>query len=132
VDLGKKMGMSRASTAKRLQRLLAEGIIMIIAITEPGSIGYEVTGRIGINVFPGTVDDVARKLASFSGVHFVAVTVGRYDILIGVHFSNLHELSNFLREGLSAIPNISKTENMVYLEVIKNPFEFITNINHYL
>lgn len=132
VDLAKKLGMSRASTAKRLQRLISEGIIVIIAITEPGTLGYEVTGRIGINVVPGTVDDVAGKLSSLSAVHFVAVTVGRYDILIGVHLSELNELSRFVRDGLSTIPNITKTESMVYLEVIKSPYEFIADFDHYL
>jgi len=131
VDLAKKLGMSRASTAKRLQRLISEGIILIIAITEPGSLGYEVTGRIGIKVFPGTVDNVARKLASLREVHFVAVTVGHYDILIGVHFSDLNELSHFIRDGLSTIPDIVKTEHIVYLEVIKSPFEFVANIDHF-
>lgn len=132
VDLARKLGMSRASTAKRLQRLLSEGIILIIAITEPVSLGYEVTGRIGIKVFPGTVDNVAQELASSSAVHFVAVTVGHYDILIGVHFTDLHELSHFIRDALSTIPNIAKTESMVYLETIKSPFEFVADIDHYL
>ncbi|MFC1925516.1 Lrp/AsnC family transcriptional regulator [Chloroflexota bacterium] len=132
VDLAGKLGLSRASTAKRLQRLLSEGIVSIIAITEPGTLGYEVTGRIGINVFPGTVDNVAQKLASFSAVHFVAITVGRYDILIGVHFSELHELSGFKKDGLNTIPDIAKSENMVYLELIKSPFEFVADFNHYL
>lgn len=125
VALAAKLGMSRASAAKRLQRLLSEGIIMVMAITEPGSIGYEVTGRIGISVLPGRVDDVAHQLASIRGVHFVAVTVGRYDILIGVHFHDLASLAQFLREGPGKIPDITRTENMVYLEIIKSPFEFV-------
>jgi len=124
VELAKKLGVSRISAAKRLQRLLSERAIEVIAVSEPASLGYEVTARIGIKVFPGTVDDVAHKLASFSAVHFVAITVGHYDILLGVHFSDLHELSSFMRDGLSGIPNIAKTENMVYLEIIKSPWDF--------
>ena len=132
VELAKNLGISRISTAKRLQRLLSEGIIKVIAITEPGSFGNEVAARIAINVFPGAVDDVAHKIASFSQVHFVAITVGHYDILCGVHFSELQELSDFIRDGLDKIPDITKTENMIYLEVIKSPFEFITTtISHH-
>lgn len=123
VDLARKLGISRISAAKRLQRLLSEGVAEVIAVSEPGSLGYEVTAMIGVKVFPGTVDDVARKLASFSAVHFVAVTVGHYDILLGVHFTKLHEMSHFIREGLDKITDIAKTENMVYLEIVKNPFQ---------
>lgn len=126
VQLAKKLGISRANAAKRLQRLLSEDVIVIIAVTDPGSFGYKVTARVGVNVLPGMVDDVAQKLASFSAVHFVAVTIGHYDILLGVHFTELYELSHFIGDILSEIPGIVKTENMIYLEILKNPFQFVT------
>ncbi len=123
VELAKKLGVSRVSAAKRLQRLLSEGITEIIAVTEPGSLGYEMTAMIGIKVVPGAVDDVANKLASFNSVHFVTIILGHYDILLGVHFSEILALSDFLRDGLGNIPGIVKTETMIYLEVIRSPWD---------
>ena len=40
------------------------------------------------------------------------------------------ELSAFLKDALGEIPDIAKTENMVYLEHIKSPYEFIADIDH--
>ncbi len=122
VELAKKLGVSRVSAAKRLQRLLSEGFTEVIAVTEPGSLGYEMTAMIGIKVFPGMVDEVAYKLASFNSVHFVAITLGHYDMLLGVHFSEIPALSGFIRNGLGKIPGIAKTENMIYLDIIRSPW----------
>ena len=122
VELAQKLGVSRVSAAKRMQRLLSEGITEVIAVTEPGSLGYEMTAMIGIKVYPGMVDEVAHKLASFNSVHFVAITLGHYDVLLGVHFSEIPALSGFIRDGLGKISAIAKTENMIYLDIIKSPW----------
>ena len=128
-QLSENLGISRVSASKRLNHLLSEGVIAIFPIIDPGSLGYEVAARIGFNILPGKIDDVAQKLSSFNMVHFLAVTVGRYDILVGVHFPGLHELSDFIREILDKIPEITNHENMIYLDIVKNPFEFITDVN---
>ena len=128
-QLAENLGVSRVSASKRLNHLLSEGIISVFPIIDPGSLGFEVAARIGFNILPGKVDDVAQKLASLNRVHFLAITVGRYDILVGVHFSDLHELSEFIGNIIDKIPEITNSENMIYLDIVKNPFEFVTAAN---
>jgi len=131
VEIAKKLGISRINAAKRLRQLLSTGIIEVIAVTQAESLGYTVSGRIGVNVVPGTVNDVAHELAALDAVHFVAITVGHYDLLIGVHFSELRELSDFIRSCRNGIPAIAKTESMVYLHVVKSPFELVAALNQH-
>lgn len=129
VELAKELGINRVSTARRLQRLLSEGITKVVAVSEPGSFGYEATAMIGIKVLSGKADEVAEKLATYNSVHFVAITLGQYNVLLGVHFSEIQSFSDFMRDGLGRIPDIVKTENIIYLEVIKSPWESISTID---
>ena len=80
---------------------------------------------IGIKVLPGTVDEVANKLALFNSVHFVAITVGRYDVILGVHFSEIQDLSDFIRVDLGKISNIAKSENIIYYKAIRSPWDSV-------
>jgi len=120
VELAKTLGASRASIATRLQRLLSEKIISVVAITVPGSVGYKVTARIGVKVHSGNVEEVARKLAKLSMVHYVAVTLGYYDIMLGVHFTELDGLSDFTSNVLGQILEITKVDEMIYLKMVKS------------
>jgi len=130
IKLAKKLGVSRVSAAKRLQQLLSEGIIEVIAVSEPGSLGYDMTAMIGIQVLSGKVEQVAHELASFNSVHFVAITLGRFDLLLGVHFSQIQSFSDFIKDGLGTIPDIAKTEHMIYLDVIRRPWDDIPKDNN--
>ena len=65
VNLSKKLGVSMVSAVKRLQRLLSEGIIKVIAVIERGARGYELNSMIGLKIRTGVVDEVASKLALF-------------------------------------------------------------------
>ena len=76
IKLAKKLGVNRVNASKRLQQLLSEGIIEVIAVTEPGSFGYEMTSMIGIKVRTGKVDEVAYKLASFNVSAFRSHNLG--------------------------------------------------------
>lgn len=127
VELVRRLGISRPTAAKRLERLISEGVIQVLAVTRPEFLGYGVTAHIGINAFPGTVGDIAYKLASFDAVHFLAITAGHYDLLLGVHFAELYELSDFILDLRDNFTGVAKTESMIYLKIIKGPFEYVLN-----
>ncbi len=122
IEMAKSIGVSRLSTSKRLQRLISEHVIHVIAVAEPGAIGYEIVAMIGIKVLTGKVVKVANKLASFNSVHFVAISLGRYNIILNVHFSNIQELTNFIRVDLGKISDIDEAETSIFLKICKDPW----------
>ena len=62
-------------------------------------------------------------------VHFVAITLGRFDLLLGVHFSQVNAFSDFIEDGLGMIPDIAKTEHMIYVKVIRSPWNATSSTN---
>lgn len=123
-ELARKVGTSKATARRKLNRLLDEGIIRVLAVADPPSIGFNTVATMGINVHPGEVDAVADKLASYANVRFVIISTGRYDIITWVMFRSAEDLSDFIRNELGNIPGLVSAETMIYLDIKRFSFTF--------
>jgi len=119
-DIAKKLGAGATTVRRRLNRLLNEHIIRIVAIADPHALGYHVRAMIGIKVCPGKIDAVADKLASYANVHYALMTTGPYDLVAWAVFRNTDELSGFIRHKLGGIEGLASHESMLTLKVVKD------------
>ncbi len=99
-DLAPKLGTSPSTIGRRLQRLLDEKIIYVVALVDPAVLGYNTRATIGINAQPHRVDAVARELASSRNVHHIVINTGYFDLIVSTDFKGPAELSKFVREPL--------------------------------
>ena len=102
-NLAQKLGVSRATVGKKLQRLLDERILTVAGFVLPGTLGYQTNAIIGINVIPSEIDNVADKLVSNENVHMMFISAGRHDIIVWALFQRSEDLSNFLRHELGVM-----------------------------
>lgn len=123
-ELARKVGASKATARRKLNRLLSEGIIRIIAVADPPALGYKTVATMGINVLPGQIDAVAERLASYGNVRFVIICAGRYDIIAWVMFQEPEDLSDFIRNELGKIPGLAHVETMIYLKIKRFSFTY--------
>lgn len=126
-DLGRKLGANRNWLAKRLQRLIDTGIIEIIGIADPRSLGLETFAWIGLNVSAKRIRAVVQKLKGIHNVKLLVTTTGRYDIVIETVFQNTDELRRFLTYDMASIPGIKKTEAMIVIGIHKASWSFFTS-----
>ncbi|MBM3132109.1 MAG: Lrp/AsnC family transcriptional regulator [Chloroflexi bacterium] len=118
-EIAERTDTSRSTAARKLQRLLDEGILRITGVVAPHLLGFRTEAMIGINAVPRRVDSIAEKLATYEDVHVVAVTAGRYDIVVWTLFREPDELSRFLRSELAQIPGILRSETIMSLHLKK-------------
>lgn len=123
-ELAPKLRTSPSTVRRRLQRLLDEEIIRIVAIADPAALGYKTRATIGINVQPGRVDAVAQELSMFSCAHHVLINTGHFDLIVSSDFEGPEELSSFVREDLGNIQGLVSHETMVCLKTTKDDFIF--------
>lgn len=123
-ELARLIGTSKATARRKLNALIDDGIIRIVAVADPQAQGYKTVATMGIKVKPGEVDSVANKLASYVNVPFVIITAGRYDIITIVMFREPEDLSQFIRNELGEIAGLISAETMVYLKIKKFSFTF--------
>ena len=61
-EIAKKLEISEATVRSRLKRLIDEGFIQIVAVSNPFKLGFEIAGDLYINVEMKKVDNILDKL----------------------------------------------------------------------
>jgi Lrp/AsnC family transcriptional regulator for asnA, asnC and gidA len=123
-ELAQKLQSNPSTVRRKLQRLLDERIVRVVAIADPPALGYNTWAVIGIVVQPGKVDEVGRKLATFQNINHVAVNTGNFDLMVSVVLKGQEELSKFVREDLGNIQGLVSYETMVCLKTVKEHFNW--------
>ena len=118
-EMAKKLGISEATVSRRIHNLISSGTITITAVPEPYKIGYKTMAFIGVNVQLSEINNVAKKLAAYSQVHYVGLCSGSTDIFAWVLFRSPEELSDFVTNELAAIPGIIRTDTIIQLKLLK-------------
>jgi Lrp/AsnC family transcriptional regulator for asnA, asnC and gidA len=112
--------VSERSVRYRLEKLLADNVIRVKASPVPQSLGYTIVADVFIEVESGQVLDIARKIASYENVSYVACSTGESDISIQIITQNNRELYEFVTEVLGKIPGVRKTTTSMVPFVVKD------------
>ncbi len=121
--LAKAVGLSEAAVRQRVQRLLDGGVMQIVAVTDPMSLGLHRAAMIGLKV-EGDVRKVAAALGAFDEVVYVVLTAGTVDLLAEVVVSDDDALIELLNDRIRAIPGVRSTETSIYLSLQKQTYQW--------
>lgn len=121
--LGTKVGMSEAAVRQRVQRLLEAGVMQVVAVTDPMSLGLRRVAMVGVKT-EGDVRRVADAMARFDEVSYLVVTAGSFDLLAEVVAPNDEALLELINDKVRAIPGVRRTETFVYLQLAKQTYEW--------
>ena len=116
--------VSERSIRYRIDRLIQEGVIQVNAIVNPKAVGFPVTADIFIEVEPGRVLEVARKMTEFECVSYVACSTGDRDLSIQVRARDNEELYRFVAEVVGNVPGIKKTSTVLLPLVLKDVYDW--------
>ena len=85
--LGAAVGLSEAAARQRVQRLTDAGVMQVVAVTNPLSLGYRRMAMIGVRT-EGPTDSIAPALHAMPDIDYLVVTAGTYDFLAEVVVSD--------------------------------------------
>ena len=119
VEIARTLGLAEGTVRKRLERLLSDGIIRIVAVAEPVSLGLVASVVIGIQTDLGQMNEVAQRLAAIPEVHCVNIVTGTYDVMIEAALPSGEHLLSFLIDKVSTIPGVRRTETSHVLQAVK-------------
>jgi Lrp/AsnC family transcriptional regulator, regulator for asnA, asnC and gidA len=119
--LAKAVGLSEAAVRQRVQRLLAAGVMQIVAVTDPLTVNLARQAMVGIRV-DGDTREVARRLAEIEEVDYVVLSAGTFDILCEVTCEDDDSLIELLNSHIRVVPGIRSTETFVYLKLVKQTY----------
>jgi len=124
-QLAKSVGLSEAAVRQRVQRLLESGVMQVVAVTDPLSLGLRRQAMVGIRV-QGDVREVADALAGLDEVVYVVLTAGSVDLLAEVVVHSDEDLLRLLNDHIRSIPGVVSTETSIYLSLRKQTYQWGT------
>jgi Lrp/AsnC family transcriptional regulator, regulator for asnA, asnC and gidA len=122
--IGKAVGLSEAAVRQRVQRLTDTGVMQIVAVTDPLTLGFRRQAMIGIRC-EGDLERVAGHLAVLDEIDYVVVTAGSFDLLAEVVCEDDDHLLEILTR-VRAVPAVTATETFVYLKLRKQTYSWGT------
>lgn len=120
-QLAKEVGLSEAAVRQRVQRLLEQGVMQIVAVTDPLQLGLLRQAMVLIKV-EGDVREVAAELEKFEEVDYLVLTAGTVDILAEVFVPDDAALLSLLNDRIRKVPGVVGTESVIYLQLRKQTY----------
>jgi Lrp/AsnC family transcriptional regulator, regulator for asnA, asnC and gidA len=124
-SIAKSVGLSEAAVRQRVQRLLDQNVMQIVAVTDPLTLGFARQVMVGITV-EGDTRPIAKALAEIPAVDYVVLCAGRYDLLVELVCTDDEHLLVLLNEQIRAIPGVTGTETFLYLKLVKQTYAWGT------
>jgi Lrp/AsnC family transcriptional regulator for asnA, asnC and gidA len=122
--LGPTVGLSPAAVRQRVLHLIDEGVMQVVAVTDPTTLGFTVQAMVGIEV-EGSTEEVAKALAAMDEVDYVVIVTGRFDILIETVAADAEGLIATMSR-VRATKGVTRAEIFTYLRLEKQTYNWGT------
>jgi Lrp/AsnC family transcriptional regulator, regulator for asnA, asnC and gidA len=123
--IARVVGLSEAAVRQRVQRMIDGGVMQIVAVTDPLTLGFRRQALIGLRV-EGDLNSVADRLADTPEVDYVVISAGSFDLIIEVVCEDDDHLFALLNDKIRSIPGVRATETFVYLRLRKQTYTWGT------
>jgi Lrp/AsnC family transcriptional regulator for asnA, asnC and gidA len=125
-DIAKTIGISEATVRTRLQRLIQEKYIQIVAVSNPLKLGFEVVGTIRVHVDVKKMDRIIRELRTLKPLWHIVQTTSGTGIDTEFVLKSLDELNRLIFDQINRIDGVLRTETTLFLNYIKREYDWGT------
>lgn len=119
------VGLSEAAVRQRVKALVDGGVLQIVAVTDPLTLGFGVMATIGVSV-DGDARAVADVLSEIAEVDYCVLTSGRYDLHLEVVCRDNEHLLTVINDRIRPVDGVRETETSICLRVHKQTYNYGT------
>jgi Lrp/AsnC family transcriptional regulator for asnA, asnC and gidA len=124
-EIARRIGnISERAVRYRIDRMIENDVIRISAIVNPKGVGMNVVADIWLEVESDSILEVAKKMAEFENVSYVACSIGETDVSVQVQARDTAEVYRFITEVIGKIPGVRKTTTSIVPLVLKDVFQW--------
>jgi Lrp/AsnC family transcriptional regulator for asnA, asnC and gidA len=127
--LAKKIGISEATVRTRLNRLIQDEVIQIVAVSNPMKLGFEIVGIIRIHVDIHKIDHITRELKKLDALWFIVHTTGGTGIDAEFVVKDIQELNELIFDKINRIDGVNQTETSLILKYVKRNYHWGTALD---
>jgi Lrp/AsnC family transcriptional regulator, regulator for asnA, asnC and gidA len=123
--IGAAVGLSEAAVRQRVRGLVDSGLLQIVAVTDPLTLGFGVMASIGLTV-AGDARVVADALSDIDEVDQCVLTAGRYDVQLEVVCRDNEHLLTVINDRIRPVDGVHEIETSICLRVHKRTYHYGT------
>lgn len=123
-EIARRMNLAEGTVRKRLNRLIDESIISVVAVPSPETIGLTQSAIISVACELERVDAIAEALEALPETRYLGYAAGEYDLIMECFFYSHEHLLDFLRYRVAPISGIRRTDTSIILKVRKFSYEW--------
>ncbi len=124
-EIARRIGFVSERTVRyRLDRLRQRGIMRVVAIPDPKSLGFTVVADVFLQVEPAAITEVARRMTEFECVSYVSCSMGEVDVSVQVVGRDNAEVYAFVTDVIAKIAGVRKTSTVIVPQVLKDVYHW--------
>src|SRR5258705_669417 len=124
-EISRRMSdISERAVRYRIDRMIDEGVIQISAVISPESLGFTIKADVWLEVESDQILEVAKKMAAFENVTYVACGIGQNDVSIQIVAKDTAEIYYFVTEVIRKVTGVRKTTTSIVPIIIKDVYQW--------
>lgn len=123
-EISKRLDIPEATARYRVQRLLQAQVIQVTAWPNPDKIGKPHVLFVYFMVENGKLEAIAEKLASMDEVRFVAVLIGKFNLVVDIYYGTHIDVLKFF-EKVHKMDGIISYETQTVLKMLKAEYKYV-------
>jgi Lrp/AsnC family transcriptional regulator, regulator for asnA, asnC and gidA len=124
-EVARRVGnISERAVRYRIDRMLENNAISISAIVNPKGVGMNVVADVWLEVESDSILEVAKKMANFENVSYVACSIGETDVSVQVQAHDTAEVYRFVTEVIGKVAGVRKTTTSIVPLVLKDVYQW--------
>jgi Lrp/AsnC family transcriptional regulator for asnA, asnC and gidA len=116
-----EVGLSAPAVRLRVQRLIDAGVLQVVGVTDPISLGFPVMAMVGVQT-RGDVRAVADAVGAVPNVVYLVLTSGEHDLLAEVVCRTPDELLEVVNDRIRALDGVLSTRVWPYYGIHTHRF----------
>jgi Lrp/AsnC family transcriptional regulator for asnA, asnC and gidA len=104
--------------------MVTDGIIQISAVAKPQAFGLTTIADVWLEVESDRILEVAKRMAEFDNVSYVACGIGESDVSIQIVAKDTAEIYQFITEVVRKAPGVRKTTTSIVPLIIKDVYQW--------
>jgi len=120
-SVAEALGVNESTVRRRFDAMRERGCAWVLTLVAASALGFESEIILNISVHPSRLDDVARELASYVGVRYLAATLN-CSLICEVIMPTTDDVYTFVTKGLGKIDGVQSWVANVELLTVKRGF----------
>ena len=116
--------ISERAVRYRIDRMVNDGIIRVSAVAKPQAFGLTTIADVWMEVESDRILEVAKKMAEFDNISYVACGIGESDVSIQIVAKDTAEIYHFVTNVVRKVPGVRKTTTSIVPLVLKDVYQW--------